>query len=86
MRLPFFGARTGNALIRLPLPELVEIRFGVYFRARDSAPAAEGLLEDVRAWIDRHVPNPLGGALQAYLGHDLLTLAVDCLLYTSRCV
>src|SRR2546425_1159502 len=64
--------------VRIPLPEMVETAFGVYFRAGATGPPEGAALKGiVSEWLTGHAEEPLQGDLRAWVERDILSLTVS---------
>jgi uncharacterized protein YegJ (DUF2314 family) len=72
MRLPFLSNRSAGP-IRVPLPELVQIQYGVYFRAAASTvPCPDQIRSLLELWLGDHASEKLRAAITAAAGSGLL--------------
>jgi uncharacterized protein YegJ (DUF2314 family) len=77
MRFPFFGSKDEAGPVRIPLPEMLHIGFGVYFRQRTaSVPDAEALKPVVLGWLDVHAQDPVRSAIREFMEKGWLALTV----------
>lgn len=76
MRLPFFP-RKPSGPIRIPLPQMLNIGFGIYFSPGTAAPPdPEALKSVILAWIDAHAEEPIGPPVRAFIERGLLNVQI----------
>lgn len=76
MRIPFFS-RT-ETVVRLPLPDMLQIGFGVYFHVGAGAlPGVEQVTAHLDAWLEQHAEEPLRAAIRACVDRGLLSVDVQ---------
>jgi len=77
MRIPFFPSRTGDEPIRIPLPELLQNRFGIYFRPSGSSlPGTGELMAAVRSWLSTQSTGPLRAGAESYLDQAWISVRI----------
>lgn len=74
MRLSLFGR--GDGPLRIPVPDMLQQMFGVWFRATGPRPERAWLLEQVRSWIHTQAPPAIRSGLEEFLERPLLALQV----------
>jgi uncharacterized protein YegJ (DUF2314 family) len=72
MRLPFLSDRAA-APVRVPLPDVVQIQYGVYFcPVERSVPGLEEVTTLLTEWLQRHASEPLRSAIGEAVSRGLL--------------